>query len=94
MPTAGGPLTRRLTRHLAALVGAVALLVLAAASAHAACEVQTAEENFEEEAACGPINTDPPPAEQKPPPPRIVAWASGYDINPLGGSGAGSSSPR
>jgi len=71
------------TRIPAAL--AVAAL-WAAPAAHATCNVATVGGGppSEEEAACGPINPPQSSAGDNIPP-LIVTWASGYDINPVGG---------
>jgi hypothetical protein len=64
-----------------ALTGLV-LALFAAAPARGACEVPLPGEPTTGEESCGAVDESPPP---NPPagPPNIIAWASGYDLNPF-----------
>jgi dipeptidyl aminopeptidase/acylaminoacyl peptidase len=68
-------------RSLTALA-ALVLTLLAAEPAPGACEVALPTAPSTGEESCGAVNETPPPS---PPsgPARIVAWASGYDLNPF-----------
>jgi hypothetical protein len=71
-------------RGVPLVVSVVALAVVPAA--HATCGVQTVNDvgPSDEEAACGAVNP-PQSSAGEGVAPQILAWASGYDINPFGG---------
>jgi len=74
------------------IVAVVALALVTVPEARAACEVPLPGEPSTGEELCGPVDQDPPPATEGPgttSAPHLVAWASGFDINPFNGNRLG-----
>jgi Tol biopolymer transport system component len=65
------------------MVAAWLVALAAAPAARAACEVPLPNEPQTGEEDCGPANPNPPPAGAPGTPPKLVAWASGFDLNPF-----------
>jgi dipeptidyl aminopeptidase/acylaminoacyl peptidase len=67
---------------LALPLGVLVATIALTTPAQSACEVPLPGDPSGEEATCGAVNETPLP---NPPgvPPKIVAWASGFDLNPL-----------
>ena len=76
-----------LKRILAVTVIATLVRVFTPQFSIAACEVPLPGDPAGEDGACGSVN--PPPSGSgggsTAPPGKIIVWAGGYDINPLGG---------
>jgi dipeptidyl aminopeptidase/acylaminoacyl peptidase len=71
-----------------------AAMALTPAQAHAACTIPLPgqdESAGTDEDVCGAVDLSPPPAGSggPPPPPKLVAWASGFDVNPFNGARGG-----